>query len=555
MGKERIFTKYIFQFGVRFSTVFIIFAILNLTVGCSYYQVNRIQPPQALTENRINDLNNRGKNFYILFAGQSRSLHQLMLNEDQTALLASTANFSPATSNLPADEGVYRYRGAEGKILQEVHIHVHEFVELGNGKISIPLTAIERIDVFDKAQGATIASWVFGIAGILLGAYLLLWIIVILTKTSCPFVYEYDGSHFHFAGEIFSGAVQPSMERNDYLLLQNLKASENQYKIKVANEIVNEVQHINLLQLLAVDHPAHMKVLADKYGTIHTLSDARQPIAAETFSGRNVLQAVTEKDNMAYHCDDASERNNALDGMILTFEKPEDAINARLMLRAKNSFWIENVMNEFHAMFGNKYERFRKKQEKDMSGKHRQWMTDQNLPVKVYVEIHGEWVYQDMFEIAGPMAMKEDVLSINLQNVTGDAVKVKLETGFLFWDFDQVAIDFSENIPVKTTVIIPSEATCESGTDLKPMIAADDKLYYTQPKAGNEAVLVFDVPEMMDESRTLILHSKGWYKVERNPEGKAKIRELQTFQNPGRLPQYSKELYLGVTRLVQNNKN
>jgi hypothetical protein len=195
------------------------------------------------------------------------------------------------------------------------------------------------------------------------GVYLILAILVLIFKESCPFIYTYDGDSFHFAGEIFSGAIQPGLERHDYLRLPEIKPADGKYLLKVTNE-VKEIQHINFMELLAVDHPENVEVLADKNGSLHTISQPVRPLSAVSCTGEDLLPLLVAKDDMNYHFNQAALTDNTVDEVVLKFDKPKNANHGKLIVRAKNSIWVEHVFSEFHDKFGRMYNAFDRKEEK-----------------------------------------------------------------------------------------------------------------------------------------------------------------------------------------------
>lgn len=535
-------------------SIIVLLAFLNLTVGCNYYMVRTHKRESGQMAQRTEQLREQRKVFIVHFGDDAWWLKNIMVSEDQTELYGTIDRLpSNRYTYLQTDPNrVQRYKSGNNVMLQEVHIYATEYAEAEGSGIIIPFSAFEKIEVYDQAQGATVASWVFGTIGVALGAFVVIMIIFLLTKSSCPFIYTFNGEHFVFTGEIFSGAIQPGLERNDYLRLPDIQPKDGEYLIKVANEI-REIQHINLMELKVIDHPADTEVLFDKYGQVQTIAEAQPPITAETFSGVNITSLVSAKDSYSYYFDDAAQTDSSLDGIILTFEKPAEATEAKLIVRAKNSFWLENVINNFHEMFGRRYDAFSKKEEKKKPAEMRELMQSQSLPLSVYIEKDGEWEFQDFYEIAGPMAMKDDVLTINLEDFDSETINIRLESGFLFWELDYVAMDFTGNIPFELTTLSVSEAIDENGADVSDAIRYDDQVYYVQPEIGNEAILSFEVPEFTDESRTVILHSKGYYKILRDLEGRADWKNLRTFRQPGRMPQFSKELYEEMIELTQHN--
>jgi hypothetical protein len=145
-------------------SMFVLAAFLNLVVGCSYYKVNTYKQPQNQFGPRIDDLKTQQKVFILHMGVNAWWLRNIMINEERTELHGSI-------NNLPSDywrqyistdpDRVNRYRSSEVDILQQVHIHTLEYAEGEDAKIIIPLKSIEKIEVYDPAHGATIASWVF----------------------------------------------------------------------------------------------------------------------------------------------------------------------------------------------------------------------------------------------------------------------------------------------------------------------------------------------------------------------------------------------------------
>jgi hypothetical protein len=131
-----------------------------------------------------------------------------------------------------------------------------------------------------------------------------------------------------------------------------------------------------------------------------------------------------------------------------------------------------------------------------------------------------------------------------MDGINSDTLKIKLDYGFLFWDIDYAGVDFSDNIPVKISKCQLQTASDEKGIDRKQELIVADTSYYDQEIIGNEVHLTFEKPANKDQSRTLLLHSKGYYKILRNPQGKPQIEVLREFRNPGRLPVYSREQYV-----------
>ena len=95
--------------------------------------------------------------------------------------------------------------------------------------------------------------------------------------SSCPYVYSFDGEDYTLEGEIYSGAILPVLERDDYLRLSAIRPSDDRYRVRMTNELY-EIQRTNLVELIVCDHPPHTEVLFDKHGIAHTISAPTAPV-------------------------------------------------------------------------------------------------------------------------------------------------------------------------------------------------------------------------------------------------------------------------------------
>jgi hypothetical protein len=534
----------------RLTAIILAFAILNLGQGCYYLKVNtKTQPDTAL----ITSLQDKGKVFFIHYNDKTWRMGNMeFVNNELKGDVREMDKMAQSVQVNPDRPNRYLKRASNNQsyLLNEVHLWVDEYVDQGNSQIAIPAGSIRKVEVYDRDTATTAGSWMMGAVGVGLGVFVILLILVAIFKESCPFIYTFDGEKYTFNGEIFSGAIQPGLERHDYLRLRELKPVDGFYQVKVTNEI-REIQHINLMELQVIDHPADVGVLSDKYGNVYTLSKPLPPVAAETYTGKEALTLVGMPDSVTYQFNDVSNTGSDYDGLVLTFTKPAGISHAKLLIKAKNSIWVEHVFSSFHNMFGSMYNAFDRKEAKRPAEELRALMISQGFPLSVSVEKDGNWEVQDFYEVAGPMMMKDDILSLNLEGIDSDTFRVKLETGFMFWELDQIAIDYSENVPFRSTTISASNAPDENGTDVAGNLRYDDESYYIQPEIGNEAVLRFPVPEQTGENRTVILHSKGYYKIIREQAGRADWKTLRTFRDPGRMPQYSRELFEKFMALSQ----
>jgi len=370
----------------------------------------------------------------------------------------------------------------------------------------------------------------------------ILGLIAALTKSSCPFIYVNNGNEFVLTGEIYSGTVFPQLERHDYLSLPQIKSVDGDYRIKISNE-ANEIQHTNFLELMVYDHPDKCEVLVDKYGNVHTLSNLQLPFEARNSVNGNILPEVYKRDSISY-LPDISAESILMENIAMKFEVPDKSNAAKLVIRAKNNLWLDYAYGEFYDLFGDDFPRWYNRQTKRSADRLRTWSLDQGIPMSVYIEKEGGWEFVDYFNVAGPIALKDDVLLLDLTDIESDFVKIKLEYGYLFWEIDYVAMDFTQNVEVEKYIVPLWSAIDRSGENVIELLNNDDSLYYTQPFIGDEAVLTFKMPEIFDSTkRSVILHSKGYYEILRYPQGKRDIAHFNSYWRPGWFVEFSKERF------------
>jgi hypothetical protein len=524
----------------------LLFAMLNLS-GCKYYY--RVSRPQGAFENTIETSVSDQKEIFLISGNDVYQLSQVKISES-TISGKIKPHYGYSRHLLTKPDRPNRYiKKKESHILKEVQIYIDDFEKPEADLVSIPLEQINKIEMYDPHVGATVGSWIIGGVGLVAAGIAAFFLLVIIFKESCPFIYVFDGEEYAFAGEIYSGAIQPQLERPDYLRLPLLDKQSDIFQIKISNEI-REIQHTNLLELWVFDHPKSVEILTDKFGVSHTLSDLTAPINAVNFRGNNVLGLVENQDELVYIGEDPLFQKNITDGIVLEFDKPEAGQNAKLVIRAKNSFLLDYNLNRFHNLFGNAYYRWQASQQNVPAEQLKQWTREQNIPLSVYIERGNEWEFVDYYNIIGPMAFKEDVLSIPVDFITDGPLRIKLEYGAYFWEVDYVGIDFSDNVAVTKQVVPLQSAINQLGQDVGPLLAADDGLYYIQPEIGDEAVVKFALPAMTGESRSIILHSKGHYQVIRDPSGRPDRQYLQRFREPGQFNRFTLEHLQAVARAI-----
>jgi len=357
----------------------------------------------------------------------------------------------------------------------------------------------------------------------------------------CPFVYDIQAPDEPFIGEIYSGANHAPIERHDYLPLSTASQVNNAFHLRLCNEVFEE-QYTNLLEVIRIQHPKDVDVLIDKYHRIQAIGKIESPVRALSLTGNNVLPLISHKDKHHFSGDVSNMSN---DGLILEYTIPNSSTSAKLVIHAKNSFWLDHVIGQYNQLWGRKYKQWQKKQQQLDTEELKQWALMAGIPISVYIWKYDHWEWYDYYRMTGPMQYKQDVLVINLDRSMGKTIQVKLEWGKYFWEIDQVGIDFT---PYTDTV--QRSFSCSSATDqhqryVTNLINSDDKLYLNQLNLGDATTLTFQLkPESPEKTYTYFLHSKGYYKILQQGKGRVQKDELKRFKRPGHFRLFSLQTYI-----------
>lgn len=533
------------KFIFIFLKIIAIGVAINLVSGC--YNFYKVTTTSSAQPGMISPLADMSKTFVVHSGADVYLINSIKLTNDSIkGNYVGNYIFPYKKNTFPIENSTNRYVKKEGdiRLINEVHLYLQNTVLPVDNKVSLAITDISRLDIYNPDTGRTAISWVLGfvIGGFVAFLTLILLLILFLSLGgSCPYIYVNTGDGYAFAGEIYSGAVYAPLERNDYLTLPHLVAENGNYKLKITNEL-KEVQYTNLTELIIVDHPAKSEVLVDKYGNYQTAVELNSPISAVNFLGKDILNTVNEKDSLSYSGVLSDMELPLTDGIIMTFDHPEGVESGKLFLRSKNSLWLDYVYKKSHDLFGGYFDNWTKKQNKSDPEKLMDWSLSQKIPLSVLVEKNGEWVFCDYYNMAGPAALKEDVIIIDLKGIDKGPLKIKLESGAYFWEIDYVGMDYSLNMPVGLTTVNIGKAITNNEDDVTGMLKYDDLKYYVQPETYNTADLSFPVPPFTDSKRTVILHSKGYYQIMSEGRGLPKVKKLKSIREPGQFLEYSREL-------------
>ncbi len=519
----------------------LLFTFIHLLFGCNYYRTKSYDEFEEMVE-QINETLEESR--YVLFVQGDVMWASKNIDFDQNSISAELEPLPEKWEELHQSvDSLKRKRITIKKhrpITTEVRIHlkgdatiIKGDATISAGQQQIDMESIDQVEVYDRDLGRTVANY----AGVTIGLFAILIIIILLTKSSCPYIYAHDGNGFVFEGESYGGAIFKPLERVDYIPLEGIKAVDGISSVRIANELL-EKQFVNQVRLIEIETAPDDRALIDRHGKVHIISDPVDPIKA-TSEGLNYTQELQANNSLGFYFDGPSNTSS------ITLEFPNSLNEGKLVVNAKGSLWLDYVFGEFTKLIGNEYPEFIEKQNKRAPEELHQWIEDQNLQLKVYEQVGSEWVFIDYFDTVGPLGEGRDlVMSIPSNGMSDGTRKLKLETGFMFWELFHASMDYSKNGTITSRELSPISAINQQGNNVLPRLLKTDDAYLIQPQIDDYATIDFPSTTADNELKIhRILEISGYYEHVRSYENQPDMLSLLPFRKAGYFSDFSRERY------------
>lgn len=537
-------------------SITLIFAILNLSIGCHYIKVKTYENMSSdLSLEKLKKLQNLNKYFILHTLNNAYHFYLIRIDVDQNVM---EIELSPLDNNHQAYHIIknknYRYkRKYEKQLLQEVHFYINDKPQVDlNNRTTIKLSSISRLEIIEPNHFRTIASYFFGIVGITAAVFAIILIVILLTKSSCPMVYFEKDGEFHFVGEIYGGAIFKPLQRDDYMYLGEITDSSKYVNIKIKNEL-KEIQFTDQATIVLCEK--RNKLAIDSKGFIYEISNLESPTSAILNEHADQLELLNHADQQFCIFNDTTHEflNNDLH---LTFKNHTDQKNARLILEAKNSWWLDYSFTKFTELFGSYYPQFIHKQRTASRDSLLKWASDNGLPLSVFVKQGNEWKLIEQIPTVGPMALRTLCIPIDLTKHQGENIEIKLSCGFLYWELDAAHMDFTTQGQIEQFILQPEKAITELGIDHTEQLRATDHQYLVQPEPGNDCTIRYQLPSLSKgKIYSVFLHSNGYYEHVRDYTGIPDRELLQSFKEKGKFNQFVYKIYQKIDALNHEKIN
>ena len=423
----------------------------------------------------------------------------------------------------------------------------------------IPLSDLDLVWVRKTNWGMTIAAST--LATLALGAAVAVAILANMEPMefnfgeSCPFVYSFDGEQYVLDAEPYGGAVCPGLERVDWVGLDNLKPMDGRYRLLLANEL-EEVEHVDEVKLVVVDHPEGVVVVPELSGRMRTVALPRPPASARDGEGRDILPLLSSKDATFWvgrvEGRDPENDDDLKDELVVEFAKPGGARSAKLVANAWWTQWGTQAIKPILATQGRELGSFFDRI--DSEGPTRlsvmRWFAREEMyNLQVRVETGTGWKTKALIFGGGPMIAKDKVYALDLSDVPGDTVRLKLTPAAGFWMIDRLALDFSEDAPVRVTELAAGSARDAAGRNVGAELASDDGAYFVIPKGAGPATLEFAVPTQAPGSaRSFFVKAAGYYDLMLNGDGERTLDLDEVMNKPGETIRLALRVHPAISR-------
>lgn len=141
--------------------------------------------------------------------------------------------------------------------------------------------------------------------------------------------------------------------------------------------------------------------------------------------------------------------------------------------------------------------------------------------------------------------------TLDVHDVPGDVLRIRLTPPLNFWTFDSLAVDYSEDAPVSAVELAPVQALDRAGRDVRDDLALNDNRYLVMPCTGDSVELVFAVPpQALGTVRTVFVKASGYYDIHLEGKGEPQTAFIEKIFNvPGTTLQNTYEAYLRAQEL------
>lgn len=498
---------------------------------------------------------NDGKEYTVAFAGfgqESVIVQSFVSTARQEVVLSRVENIMDTKGNM-IESGIMRKLTFENKIPYRTTILVRK----GAKRTSVALDRVNQVQVWLEKNAKK--------TGFLLGAVIDATILVGVISSyissekepepppdttigSCPLLYSFNGERYVRESQLFTGAIFEPLKRTDWDYLRHLHEHEGVCRLKVANQL-NEIQYVDEIKLLVVEHPPDTYIRPSFSGDLHVLSELQVPETAVDFQGVDVLKLVKADDNEVWISNpfgrDPEDKTQIRDGLVLEFKKPEGATSVKLVFNVQNTLWGGYFTNRVLSFSNREMENWHKLMNSSVDA-CKAVLDVLVREVALVVQLWNEdaWQIQGFVSPDGALVPNDQAVLLDVHEISDEVLRIKLESTVGIWMVNSVKASYSPDVSVYITELAPVSAEDHLGNDVRELLLNIDNQYYEMPTTQDWAELLFKVPATKDGyARSFVLKSTGYYKTHIVTDAEFQNDLFQQIlSEPGAYGQYSLRL-------------
>ena len=518
---------------------------LVLTTG-EKYEFDEPGGQYAAISRLITGTLNDGRKFYLDLTNDN--LREIRTSTGQTISRVELArNPEQTISEIMVGNTIYTFDQNGGKVQAEVAV-IHGILYTGE-EIYVPIEDIVYVNVkrVDAEKSAAVGVGVLGGILIVVAAV----VIIAVATFSCPLIYSYDGEQYVFDAEPLGGVVSKGLQKKDFSRLEHLKAVDKSYKLMIRNQL-QETQYLDEIKLLVFDHDPADVIIPDLDGTFYTISKPVVSSKATDETGQNLNLFLNTSDGVSWQTNLPKIGNTTINfqrhEIILEFPRPAGVQQANLLVNAGTALWGSKMVTEMLQLRGDRVDDWYRAIDAHWPELMELYYfidREELYVLKVQIKNGDQWVEQGLIAGGGPLVTEDRVIPLDLSQISGDKLVLRLKPPAGFWQIDYVAMDYE---PVQHIVghEIPLRAAVDhTGKEITSFLNRTDGIYHQMPEAKDWFKAEFAAPEQNPGmQRSVFLKTTGYYEIrldKTQPERTELIRTLM--DTPGKIVDYSNKRY------------
>jgi hypothetical protein len=321
---------------------------------------------------------------------------------------------------------------------------------------------------------------------------------------SCPYVYSFNGSEYVLDSETYAGAMSRGLERTDVDNLEHLRPVDGNYRLTLANEL-DETEYTDQLALLVADHPRGTRVFPEPSGTTRVVGFGIAPLG---------MRGISEPDSLPTRV-----------GWEVLFSKPQGMDEGALTVTARNGPALSFVASHLLSLMGPNVYTWYATVNNDSASRAgmERWLAEETF-LHVSLLTENGWVRVASLPNVGPAISKTHVVPLDLAELSGDTVRVRLEAFPQLWELDSVELvpDLGPIVAQNAELV---RALTGQGRDVSQLLSYRDGSYHVALN-GDRVELVFRAPPESGQERTVLVSTTGHYYIAADDTDSGRMYEV-----------------------------